>query len=339
MERGSTEADPFTLFKEKLNPSIPIFIISRSDPFSVRLDAVRAGGKAFFLKPLNVADLVDVLDDYSVAKTPSSPYRVLIIDDSQTQAFYSSVHLQKIGISTEIINDPSKVLQVLTDFNPDLILLDIFMPECSGLEVANIIRQIKTFDSIPIVYLYAETDINIQLEAMGIGGDDFLTKPIKPEHLRSAVLSRAERYRKLRSLMIKDGLTGLLNNSAVNEQLKQEIIRADRQINQVSYVMIDLDKFKLVNDSYGHAMGDRVLKSLARLFKQRLRRSDIIGRYGGEEFAIIFPDTSGQAAVGVMDELRKSFALVQHKAGDKEFTVIFIVVWQVFQNTRNLLKS
>lgn len=323
LENGSTEPDPFTLFKEKLNPSIPVFIISNCDSFSARLDAVRAGSKAFFLKPLNVAELVEVLDDYSVVKTPSSPYRVLIIDDSKTQAFYSSMHLQEIGVSTEIITDPSKVLQLLTDFNPDLILLDIFMPECSGLEVANIIRQIGAFDSIPIVYLSAETDINRQLEAMGIGGDDFLTKPIKPEHLRSAVLSRAERYRRLRALMIRDGLTGLLNNSAVSEQLRKEIIRAGRQTSQLSYVMIDLDQFKLVNDNYGHAVGDRVLKSLARLFKQRLRRSDIIGRYGGEEFVIIFPDTAGPAAIKVMDELRRSFALVQHMAGDKEFTVTF----------------
>ena len=98
----------------------------------------------------------------------------------------------------------------------------------------------------------------------------------------------------------------------ITEILEREIERSHRQNNKLSYVMLDIDNFKQVNDSYGHAAGDIVLKSLARLLKQRLRKTDYIGRYGGEEFAIVMPDTDSATAYKVIDELRATFADLQH---------------------------
>jgi diguanylate cyclase (GGDEF)-like protein len=159
---------------------------------------------------------------------------------------------------------------------------------------------------------------------MKLGGDDFLTKPISAEHLISAVSTRLRRYRVLRSFIERDGLTGLFNHAATKERLAQEIARATRLQHTFCFVMLDLDHFKSVNDTYGHPVGDRVLKNLTELLKRRLRPTDIIGRVGGEEFAIILLDTGKENAGKLLDELQKSFSRVlQYSDDQREFTITF----------------
>ena len=123
--------------------------------------------------------------------------------------------------------------------------------------------------------------------------------------------------------MVRDGLTGLLNHTAIIEQLGREIVRSNRLKTPLSFAMVDVDFFKKVNDTYGHAAGDRVLKSLARLLKQRLRGTDIVGRYGGEEFAVIMTDTDAPDAAKVIDEIRKVFSRLLHMSDNREFNVTF----------------
>jgi diguanylate cyclase (GGDEF)-like protein len=300
----------------------PVIFISASDSFAARLQAVRAGGSAYFVKPVDAGALVDALDRLTGQESPL-PYRVLIVDDSRVQANFYAMHMMRAGIVTEILTDPTQALHTLREFNPDLILLDMYMPDCTGMELAQVIRQVEAYLSVPIVYLSSETDRGKQMEALGLGADDFLAKPIKPAYLISAVASRVERYRKLRTLMLCDSLTGLLNHTTIKERLAQEVARASRQNSHLAYVMLDLDFFKGVNDTYGHAAGDRVLKSLSQLLSQRLRGMDIIGRYGGEEFAIILPNATGPEAVQIIEDLRSRFANLHHRAGEHEFSVTF----------------
>jgi diguanylate cyclase (GGDEF)-like protein/PAS domain S-box-containing protein len=314
--------EAITRLRAKFPVLPPILFITVNDQMPFRLQAVRVGGEAFFTKPVDVVGLIDFLDRLIFQDNFPAP-RVLIVDDSRVQANYIAIQLQKAGIVTEIVADPLKVIDQMICFTPDLVLLDMYMPDCTGMELAKIIRQMEQFISIPIVFLSAETDKDKQIVAMGLGGDDFLTKPIEPEHLISAVRTRIERYRKLRALMIQDSLTGLLNHSTTKERLVQEIEHARQQNSTLSLAMIDLDHFKTVNDTYGHATGDRVLKSLAYLLKQRLRGGDMIGRVGGEEFAIILPETNETAAAKVMSELCEGFARVRHYCGEKEFCVTF----------------
>lgn len=320
---------------------VPVIFMSNRDDTPLRLGAIRAGGRAYFTKPLNVSALMDTLD-MIVTPFAAEPYRVLIVEDSLSLAEHYSLILQKAGMETTVVTEPMKALDALIELKPELILMDIYMPVCNGMELAAIIRQQEAYVNIPIVFLSSETRMDKQLAAMRLGGDDFLTKPIEPEYLISSVAARAQRHRALRSLMVRDSLTGLLNHTALLEQLDTEISRAERKITPLIFAMLDIDHFKSVNDTYGHPMGDRVLKSLSHLLKKRLRKTDIVGRYGGEEFALVLPETKKEDAVKVLNELREGFSHVNHFHGDKEFTVTFscgIAVFPDFFEAQKLVDA
>lgn len=308
--------------QKALSQSVRVIFISVHDDLASRLDAVRAGSIAYFTKPINSAELIDQIDSLTTAQT-QEPYRVLIVEDSPATLAYHAALLQHADMKVKTESKPLKVIETLLEFNPDLILMDMYMPECSGIELAKVIRQFGSFVSTPIVYLSSENDFNTQLEAMSLSGDDFLVKPIEPQQLIFSVTQRINRFRLLRSFMVHDGLTGLLNHTAIKEQLTREVVRSTRLKSPLSFAMIDIDFFKKVNDTYGHAAGDRVLKSLARLLKQRLRETDIVGRYGGEEFAVIMTDTDALSASKVIDEIRIVFSRVLHLSEDNEFSVSF----------------
>ena len=165
--------------------------------------------------------------------------------------------------------------------------------------------------------------MDTQLEALRLSGDDYLIQPITPDHLITAVTSRVLRSRTLRGFMMRDSLTGLFNHTTTKEHLVIELARARRHQSPLAFAIIDLDRFKLVNDSYGHAIGDRVLKSLARMLRERLRRTDIIGRYGGEEFAVVLSNTDGPTAAMVIDQIRASLTQIHQQADEETFTVTF----------------
>jgi diguanylate cyclase (GGDEF)-like protein len=302
---------------------LPVVFLSAHDDFETRLGAARAGGIAYLTKPVNIGNLIDKLDNLTSPK-PLTPYRVMIVDDSVALTAYHAAVLEQAGISVKAVNNPSKAIEALMEFSPDLILIDLYMPECNGTDLSKVIRQIDAFVSIPIVFLSSENDLDKQLFAMGLGGDDFLTKPIQPQHLISSVSTRIRRSLMLRSFMVRDSLTGLLNHTAIKDMLLGEMAWAVRQKKPLSFAMIDIDRFKQINDSYGHLVGDRVIKSLSRLLKQRLRSSDLVGRYGGEEFAVVLVDTNGETAMKVMENIREDFSRLRHLAGDgKDFQVTF----------------
>lgn len=303
---------------------IPLIFLTSHGDIRARLTAVRAGCAAYLVKPVEIHDLVDWLDRLTQgpsSKPLSRPYRILIVDDDRYLAESYALILQLAGMEARVLTEPLKILDLIADYHPDLILMDIYMPECSGIDLAQVIRQYRAYLSIPIVFLSVENNIEQQLAAKRLGGDDFFTKPIEPNHLVSAVSSRAERARDLRMVMESDSLTGLLNHVVIKERLVIELKRAYRQGTPLTFALIDLDHFKDINDDYGHLTGDRVIKALASLLTRRLRETDIIGRYGGEEFAVILTETDVYSAIKVMNEVRKSFALLRHSSGEQEFSV------------------
>lgn len=304
------------------NTAIVVMFISAHEHLAARLEAVRAGGIAFFTKPINLVSLIGKLDSIMLT-LPHAPPQVLLVDDEPSSLAYHAAILEQANMVVRTVSDPMQVLEVALEFHPDLILMDVHMPQCDGMELAKVIRQMEAFVSTPIVYLSAESDPDKHLTAVSSGGDDFLVKPIDPQHLVSALTTRIQRSRLLRSFMVRDGLTGLLNHTAINDQLNLEVARGRRTNMPLTFAMIDIDHFKKVNDTYGHPVGDRVIQSLARLLKQRLREIDVVGRYGGEEFAVILADTDGSSALKLLDDLRNDFAHLRHSSANGSFSVTF----------------
>ncbi|MCP5268223.1 MAG: diguanylate cyclase [Zoogloeaceae bacterium] len=300
----------------------PVFFISASNDVLYRLDAVRTGGAGYFVKPFEIGPLIEALDE-ATHRTQAEPYRVLVVDDSEATAEIHAGILRNAGMQVTICNNPLEVPAQIHERNPELVLLDMYMPACNGDELALLLRQSPATIGLPIVFLSVEENMDRQLLALHFGGDDFLKKPIEPHQLVWSVMARIDRYRKMRALMVRDGLTGLYNHSTLMEQLGRECSRAKRQEQTVSFAMLDLDHFKSVNDTHGHAAGDRVLKSFSRLLTQRLRKTDVIGRYGGEEFAVIFPDTDPATAEDIVNGIRETFGLLTHFAPGVAFRVTF----------------
>lgn len=301
---------------------VPLLFISARDDFQARLETVRAGGRAYFTKPVDVSAMVNALDAFAPKESPRS-FRVLVVDDSESTALVHSLILRNAGMETAILTDPARIAEPLLEFAPDLILMDVYMPVCSGIELASLIRQQEAFVGIPIVFLSAESDLDKQLRAMTKGGDDFLTKPVDQSRLVSVVATRARRARILRTYMDSDGLTGLVNHSKLKERLAVEVLRSRRLAKPLCFAMIDLDHFKSVNDTHGHAAGDRVLRSLSKMLLQRLRRTDIAGRYGGEEFGVILTDVGAEQAALLLDSIRRDFGSIVHVSGANKFQVTF----------------
>lgn len=317
---GGTEI--MDVIHAELNVDIPtIFISSQSDLYH-RLSAVRVGSSAYFVKPVNITDLCATLATLTSTEEPD-PYRVMIIDDDPQLADYHAVILQESGMVTRAVNDPLETMASLLEFNPDLILMDMYMPGCSGIELATAIRQINAYYSIPIVFLSSETDEDKQFHAMRMGGDEFLTKPIKPQHLITSVAVRAERMKTIRSLMVRDSMTGLYNHTASKEHLYKILQQHDNREGEGCLAVIDVDHFKLVNDSYGHPVGDRVLIALARMLRQRLPKQNIVGRSGGEEFVIVFADCRLTSAVMMLNKLRESFSAINFYGSGVTFSCTF----------------
>jgi diguanylate cyclase (GGDEF)-like protein len=152
-----------------------------------------------------------------------------------------------------------------------------------------------------------------------MGGDEYLIKPIKPDHLISTVTVLAERMKIIRSFMVRDSMTGLFNYAATKDALDSAINHARSQAETVCFAMIDLDHFKEVNDNYGHEAGDRVLMALARLLRQRLRKTNVVGRTGGEEFAVVLPSCSIQEAGHLLQQILEDFATISFPAGENSF--------------------
>jgi diguanylate cyclase (GGDEF)-like protein len=312
-----------------------VIYTSNTSSFDSRLRAVRAHGDGFFTKPVDVIALSERIEAL-VAHMQPKAYRILVLDDDQAMGKYHAAILQNVGMQVQVLDEPNNVIAAINTFQPELILMDVYMPGCNGVELTKLIRQDISYLNVPIVFLSSETDLSKQLEAVKVGADDFLCKPIPSDFLVSAISTRAERYRALRVLITRDGLTGLYNHTAIKEELMAEIAIAGRNRVSLALAMIDLDDFKHVNDTYGHTVGDQVLRALSGVLKQRLRRGDVIGRYDGEKFIVIFPATTAVVAKKVLDQIRVAFKKIKQFSESGVFSVTFSAGIADLELTTNL---
>lgn len=325
----------------RLGHSLPVIFMTARTDFQAKLAAARVGGDAFLVKPVDAPTIAGHIERL-LREREQPPYRVLIVDDDEVLAEHYRLVLAAAGILAEKICRPEDTLKAMESLNPDLVLMDLHMPGYSGAELARSIRYDDTRQSLPIVYLSAESGLDQQIAALGSGADDFLTKPISALQLVAAVRARAARARKLSELMSQDSLTGLLKHASFKSRLAQEVDRAQRQGESLAVAMVDMDHFKQVNDTWGHPMGDQVIKTLGHLLRQRLRRQDSIGRYGGEEFAAALPGCTLADALRLLDDVRQRFSEVHFIHEGERFNVtlsVGIASSEQFQDAGALLAA
>ena len=274
----------------------------------------RAGADTCVPAGNKVSDVLSRILDL-VQTHEHEPHRVLVVEDSATSVAHIQRSLSQDGIDSRAISDPRTLLEAAAHFRPDAILMDMYMPFCTGVEVTRALRQIPEYHSLPVIYLSSETDIAQQVEALRLGGDQFLTKPINPIILASVVRTKIERYREMIHSGRHDSLTGLLNHSASKVQLER-LLTCSTKAGHLIVAMIDIDHFKSVNDNYGHPVGDQVIRSLAWLLRGRLRNTDLIGRYGGEEFILALPNIEIDRAVSLLEQIREDFSSLPHAHTD-----------------------
>src|SRR5215210_3760737 len=254
--------------------------------------------------------------------------RILVVDDHEDNIELLRARLEARGYEVEGASDGQAALDAVMRICPDLILLDVMMPRMDGIEVVRRLKaksENKELPFIPVIMQTALDSTENKVEGLDAGADDYITKPINFAELEARVNSLlrikklqnevAERERqlstlndKLREISLTDGLTKVDNRRSLEERLHEMWEHAVRLHEPIAIVMCDIDKFKSVNDTYGHQAGDAVLQQFAKLLKDEAREIDRVGRYGGEEFLLILPGTVLDAAVTFAERLREKVA-------------------------------
>jgi len=233
--------------------------------------------------------------------------KILVIDDSPDIHTLVKVRLGKEQVVIQCASDGASGLAAAREFRPDLILLDIDMPERDGFAVCTDLKADSMTRDIPIIFLSGATSTKDKIRGLELGATDYVTKPFDPAELQARVRASL-RTRELVELLSKkamiDGLTGLWNRTYLDAHVTIELASARRSDQPLSCIMADVDRFKSINDTYGHSFGDDVLRAIAAVFTQNCRAEDIICRYGGEEFTILLPNTALPRAAELAERLR-----------------------------------
>ncbi|MFN3386685.1 MAG: diguanylate cyclase [Candidatus Thermochlorobacter sp.] len=252
-------------------------------------------------------------------------FKVLLIEDNVDHSFLVKSHLQAKGrYEVEVTNSGEQGIEWIRE-NPsrfDIVLLDYNLPDQNGLDILRRIQSISRF--IPIVVITGLGSEAVAVEIMKAGAKDYVTKTgeyYKALHITIDQVMEKHKFemlnlqlqQQLEERANKDFLTGVYNRHRFTELFEHEIHSASRYKRPLSVAMIDIDKFKELNDKYGHKMGDFALVCISDLLKQQLRASDIIGRFGGDEFVVVMPETDEAQAKVTFDRIQKALEAFNKK--------------------------
>ncbi|MDV3502231.1 diguanylate cyclase [Marinobacter sp. M-5] len=303
----------------------PMICIGSEDTFENRYRLASLGADGYASEPIDVPALVDCMERLISERTESDSGRVMIVDDDQELLEHYSVVLENAGFDVRKVSSPSKVLSALSEFRPDIMLMDMQMGPFSGPVLARMLRFESEWVGLQIIFLSSEEDREFQFNALSQGGDDFLAKPVTDSILVQAAKVRCYRAKQLDKLASRDSLTGLLKHSLANTEVAKEHARCQRLGEQSVVAMLDLDHFKQVNDRHGHRVGDLVIKGLANVLRHHFRQTDVIGRYGGEEFIVALPNCSIEDARQSMQEVCNQLSTITFKGSEAPFSVTLSV--------------
>ncbi|WP_375767306.1 diguanylate cyclase [Archangium gephyra] len=262
---------------------------------------------------------------------------ILLVDDDPANIQHVREGLAAHGYRFREAHDGTEALRSLREVRPDLIIMDVEMPRMGGVEVCRIIKANGGeggFGFIPVILVTARQAAG-KVEGLELGADDYLVKPfdmlelsarvksmLRLKALQDAVVEKnreldrankelAQKREELLALTRVDALTGLYNRRYFEERLTEEFVRSTRYRSPLSLVMMDIDHFKKLNDTYGHPFGDEVLRQVARTIKGKLREVDFVARYGGEEMIALLPETGPKDALGACERVREAIASLQ----------------------------
>jgi diguanylate cyclase (GGDEF)-like protein len=270
--------------------------------------------------------------------------RILVVDDQQSARVLLTTMLTRLGHEVFEAVDGKQGFEMAVDVQPQIAIIDWLMPQMDGIDLTKSLRQTKGGRGIYILILTSLEEEDRLIEAFEAGVDDYMTKPLKPrvlaarlragqrviqlqreierdsEEIRRFAAELAVTNRRLQEAALTDSLTGFPNRRYAMERFQQDWAAAVRSKRPLSCMVIDLDKFKQVNDSFGHDVGDTVLKQIAAALKGALRAQDVICRVGGDEFLVICPDTNLSAAVAAAERIRNAVELVPVMANMLKFS-------------------
>lgn len=298
----------------------PVFFTGAEESFQARLNALRSHGGGYFVKPLDTVELTSKIAQL-LSNKDAEPERVLIVGDEPDVTHAHSTPLEQAGMLTSVLHEPSKLLSAISSFNPEIVLLTLLRDKVTGTELSAILEQIDRWAHTPVLYLCTDATTAVRQQAMLLTNCALIEKPIDDALLVGLCRARVKKVRQLEASRNQDSLTGLLKHASIKDALQTHWEHVQRHPNTYfSVVMLDIDHFKRVNDTYGHAVGDIVIAAVGTLLRQRFRRVDKLGRYGGEEFTLVLVDCSAHDALRMVEELREAFSSIQFSANATKFS-------------------
>lgn len=248
-------------------------------------------------------------------------HTILVVDDDDVSGQLLSVLLQEYG-KIERVKSGEEALKKVVSIAPDLIILDIEMPDMDGYAVCEHLKSDEKTAAIPIVFLTGNNSNEDEERGLDAGAVDFIRKPISPGIVRmrtSNILNLLAATRKLEHLASTDPLTGAFNRRHFFEAGNAELHRSKRYKHPLSFLMLDIDHFKAVNDTYGHGVGDEALNKTVAVIRSILRDEDTLSRMGGEEFAVMLPQTDLKEAAIVAERIRDAIAGIVIETSTESF--------------------
>jgi len=268
---------------------LPIAFTGVEESVEARVKAVHAGGRVVFAEGVGPSVLRAVGEVFS--EPDGDAPTVLLVDDDPDMGEVVRPIVERRGWQFAHLLDPGDIFNALATHHPDAVLLDVRMGAIGGFDVCRALRASAPHRDLPILFLTANASEEVRVACFEAGGDDYLQKPVLPTELLARLEVRIERLRLLRDRARRDSLTGLAMRGAAYERIEAAMAQAVRHGRPLALGLLDLDRFKQINDELGHVVGDRVLSAVGALLRDALRPHDVAGRWGGEEIIVALPDT------------------------------------------------
>ncbi len=293
---------------------IPIVFMSADGSLDTQIGGLHAGGSLFLNKPLTAGPLLEAVRRVTEVRTMTRP-RVVMLDDDPMFCAAVRRMLYRADLDFHAVQDEAQLLETLAIEDPALLLLDVRLNSVSGLDICRMLRANPRWETLDIVLVTAETSVEMRIAAFRAGASDYVSKPIVSEELVARVMSRIERHALRQERTTRDNLTGLMLRGPFAESFQRMLKLAQRTRSPLSLGLLDLDRFKAINDRYGHMAGDRVLSTLGQLLNRRLRGEDLRCRWGGEEIVLALSGSPRAEAALVIERLLAEVQSITFEGG------------------------